>query len=68
MKIQTAAAALAIILSAAFSAPAAEARVAHHKGSHAHSATLVKTSAKKTHKAKAKAKKKSAKKGHKKAA
>ncbi|HEY8878922.1 MAG TPA: hypothetical protein VIN03_15240 [Roseateles sp.] len=66
MKIQTTAAALAIALTAAFAAPAAEARVAqHHKTSHASSGAMVKTGAKKTTKAKHK---KTAKKGHKKAA
>ncbi|WP_343625070.1 hypothetical protein [Roseateles puraquae] len=60
MKALLTAAALAI----AFAAPAAEARVSPHHGSHATSAAKVKTASKKT----TKAKHKKAKKGHKKAA
>lgn len=67
MKIQTAATALAIVLGAAFAAPAAEARVAqHHKGSHVSSGVQAKNGAKKP--AKAKHKKKAGKKAHKKSA
>lgn len=65
MKLHTTAAALALVLTAAFTAPAAEARTTHaSKGHQATTSMQAKTAAKKP----AKAKKKHGKKGHKKAA
>lgn len=69
MKLHTTAAALALVLTTAFTAPAAEARTAPAgKGHHATTSMQAKMAAKNTAKKPVKAKKKHAKKGYKKAA